>query len=29
MTRTADYLFARSSGHFASLMSLIGRGRLR
>ncbi|MFB6724363.1 hypothetical protein ACFCV3_29560 [Kribbella sp. NPDC056345] len=25
----SDYLFARSSGHFASLMSLIGRGCYR
>ena len=25
----ADYLFARSTGHFASLMSLISRGCLR
>ncbi|WP_282793077.1 hypothetical protein [Streptomyces sp. CC224B] len=25
----SDYLFARSTGHFASLMSLINRGCLR
>ncbi|MEU7205399.1 hypothetical protein [Streptomyces sp. NPDC045470] len=29
VTITADYLFARFAGHFASLMSLINRGCLR